>query len=38
VSRRRRTRRPVGLVPGFRVPAAFFEPLSEDLLASFEGR
>jgi prevent-host-death family protein len=38
VRKPRRTRRPIGLVPGFAVPAAFFEPLPEDLLATFEGR
>lgn len=38
VRKARRTRRPVGLVPGFRVPPSFFEPLPEDLLAGFEGR
>jgi prevent-host-death family protein len=34
----RRTRRPVGLVVGFAVPASFFEPLPADLVAAFEGR
>jgi antitoxin (DNA-binding transcriptional repressor) of toxin-antitoxin stability system len=38
VRKARRTRRPVGLVPGFRVAASFFEPLPEDVLAAFEGR
>jgi len=38
IPRPRRTRRPIGLVPGFSVPASFFEPLSEDLLDAFEGR
>ena len=38
VPRQRRTRRPVGLVPGFTVPPSFFEPLPDDLLAAFEGR
>jgi prevent-host-death family protein len=38
VRKPRRTRRPIGLVPGFAVPASFFEPLPEDLLATFEGR
>jgi len=38
VAKPRRTRRPVGLFPGFRVPPSFFEPLPEDLLAAFEGR
>ena len=38
VRKPRRTRRPVGLVPGFTVPASFFEPLPEDVLAAFEGR
>jgi len=36
--RSRRTRRPIGLVRGFKVPASFFEPLPEDLVAAFEGR
>jgi len=34
----RRTRRPIGLVKGFKVPASFFEPLPEKLLSAFEGR
>jgi prevent-host-death family protein len=38
VPRPRRTRRPIGLLPGFSVPASFFEPLPEDLLEAFEGR
>jgi prevent-host-death family protein len=38
VAKPRRTRRPVGLVPGFRVPKTFFEPLPEDIAAAFEGR
>ena len=38
VRKPRRTRRPVGLVPGFSVPASFFEPLPEDVLAASEGR
>ena len=38
VSRPRRTRRPVGLVRGFKVAEAFFEPLPEDVLTAFEGR
>ena len=38
VPKPRRTRRPIGLVTGFTVPASFFEPLPEDLLAAFEGR
>jgi len=38
VPRPRRTRRPIGLVPGFEVPPSFFEPLPEDVLAGFEGR
>lgn len=38
VPKPRRTRRPVGLLPGFAVPAAFFEPLPDDLLEAFEGR
>jgi prevent-host-death family protein len=38
VAKPRRTRRPVGLVRGFRVPPSFFAPLPEDILAAFEGR
>jgi antitoxin (DNA-binding transcriptional repressor) of toxin-antitoxin stability system len=38
VPKPRRTRRPLGLVAGFTVPASFFEPLPEDLIDSFEGR
>lgn len=38
VPRPRRTRRPIGLVPGFTVPDSFFEPLPEDLVEAFEGR
>ena len=38
VRKPRRTRRPVGLVPGLAVPASFSEPLPEELLAAFEGR
>jgi prevent-host-death family protein len=34
----RRTRRPVGQVPGFTVPASFFEPLPDELVDAFEGR
>ena len=34
----RRTRRPIGLVKGFKVPASFFEPLPEKLLSAFGGR
>ncbi len=34
----RRKRRPIGLVKGFRVPAAFFKPLPQALLDAFEGR
>jgi prevent-host-death family protein len=37
VHRPRRTRRPVGLVPGLRVPPSFFEALPDDVLAAFEG-
>ncbi len=33
-----RNRRPVGIDRGMKVPASFFEPLPEDLLAAFEGR
>jgi antitoxin (DNA-binding transcriptional repressor) of toxin-antitoxin stability system len=37
--RARRRRRPIGLAQGtFEVPPAFFEPLPEDVVASFEGR
>jgi prevent-host-death family protein len=38
VPKARRTRRPIGLVPGFAVPPSFFEPLPEDVVATFEGR
>ena len=38
VPKPRRTRRPIGLVHGFSVPPSFFEPLSDDLVAAFEGR
>lgn len=38
VPKPRRTRRPIGLVKGFTVPPAFFEPLSDDLMTAFEGR
>jgi prevent-host-death family protein len=38
VPKPRRTRRPIGLVPGFTVPASFFEPLGEELVDAFEGR
>jgi len=38
VPKPRRTRRPVGLVAGFTVPPSFFEPLPDDLVATFEGR
>jgi len=38
VPKPRRTRRPIGLLPGFTVPKAFFEPLPDDLVAAFEGR
>ena len=37
VPKPRRTRRPIGLLPGFTVPPAFFEPLPDDLVAAFEG-
>ena len=30
--------RPVGIDRGMEVPASFFEPLPEDLLAAFEGK
>lgn len=32
----RRKPRPLGLAKGFEVPAAFFEPLPEELLDAFE--
>ncbi|MGV8039742.1 MAG: type II toxin-antitoxin system Phd/YefM family antitoxin [Thermoanaerobaculaceae bacterium] len=39
VGRRRSQRRPIGLAKGrLQVPAAFFEPLPDDLAAAFEGR
>jgi prevent-host-death family protein len=38
VGKPRRTRRPVGLVRGFRVPPSFFEPLPEEVVTAFEGR
>ena len=38
VPKPRRTRRPVGLLPGFTVPPPFFESLPEDLVDDFEGR
>ena len=39
VGRRRSHRRPIGLAKGrLQVPAAFFEPLPDDLAAAFEGR
>jgi len=38
VPKARRTRRPIGLVPGFTVPPSFFEPLPEDVVDAFEGR
>lgn len=34
----RRKPRPIGLAKGFEVPPSFFEPLPEDVLASFEER
>jgi prevent-host-death family protein len=35
----RRRKRPIGLARGtFELPEAFFEPLPEDVVASFEGR
>jgi prevent-host-death family protein len=36
VPKTRRTRRPIGMVPGFVVPESFFEPLPEDLVDGFE--
>jgi prevent-host-death family protein len=38
VRKPRRTRRPVGLVPGFTVPESFFEPLPDDIVDAFDGR
>jgi prevent-host-death family protein len=38
VPKPRRTRRPIGLVPGFAVPPSFFDPLPDDVVAGFEGR
>jgi prevent-host-death family protein len=38
VPKRRRTRRPVGLLRGFTVPPSFFEPLPENLVDAFEAR
>jgi prevent-host-death family protein len=38
VPKARRTRRPIGLAPGFSVPRSFFEPLPADLTDAFEGR
>jgi antitoxin (DNA-binding transcriptional repressor) of toxin-antitoxin stability system len=38
VPQARRIPRPIGLVPGFTVPASFFEPLPEDVVDAFEGR
>jgi prevent-host-death family protein len=38
VPKARRTRRPIGLVPGFSVPPSFFEPLPADVTDAFEGR
>ena len=38
VPKPRRTRRPIGLVSGFTVPASFFEPLPDELVDAFEGR
>jgi prevent-host-death family protein len=38
VRKPRRTRRPVGLLPGFELPASFFEPLPEEVVSAFEGR
>ena len=38
VPKARRTRRPIGLVPGFTVPDSFFEPLPEDLADAFGAR
>lgn len=38
VPKTRRTRRPIGLVPGLKVPRSFFRPLPGDLVRAFEGR
>lgn len=38
VPKARRTRRPIGLVAGFTVPSSFFEPLTDEMVAAFEGR
>jgi antitoxin (DNA-binding transcriptional repressor) of toxin-antitoxin stability system len=38
VFRPRQTPRPIGLLKGFEVPPAFFDPLPEEHLAAFEGR
>ena len=35
--KRTREPRPVGIDRGMTIPAAFFEPLPDDLLAAFEG-
>ncbi len=34
---RLRNKRPVGIDRGMKVPASFFEPLPEDVLAAFAG-
>lgn len=36
--RARRRKRPIGRLPGFCVPAPFFEPLPEEVLRDFESR
>ncbi|HEY3170829.1 MAG TPA: type II toxin-antitoxin system Phd/YefM family antitoxin [Thermoanaerobaculia bacterium] len=38
IARPRRTRRPIGLLRGFRVPRSFFKPLPQKLVAAFERR
>jgi prevent-host-death family protein len=38
VRRARRTRRPIGLARGFKVPKSFFGPLPDDVVGAFEGR
>ncbi|MGH7707214.1 MAG: type II toxin-antitoxin system Phd/YefM family antitoxin [Vulcanimicrobiaceae bacterium] len=39
ITARRKTKRPLGpAIPGYEIPDAFFEPLPEELLASWEGR
>lgn len=35
--KRPRDERPIGIDRGMRVPASFFEPLTDDLIDAFEG-